>query len=306
MSENNNAFIFPGQGAQKVGMGKDFYDAFRVSKDVFEEADDVLGYKLSKIIFEGSIEDLTKTIYSQPAIFTTSVAILKAFELTFPNIKPQFAAGLSLGEYSALLAAQKASFKDLLKICERRAFLMQKACEKYPAVMLCVMGLELKEVEMSGAYIANINCPNQIVVAVSKENLSQVEKKLQNLGAKRILPLQVSGGFHSPLMNEARDELREMIELAAFKNSDIKLVMNVTGDFVSGVDSLKTNLIKQVAEPTRWMSSVLAIENHGIKNYYEFGPSQLQGIMKKIGVKGKCLSIEKLSDLELVYEEISQ
>jgi [acyl-carrier-protein] S-malonyltransferase len=306
MDNGKNAFIFPGQGAQRVLMGKDFYDAFRESKDVFDLADEILGYKLSKIIFEGPIEELTKTIYSQPAIFVTSVAILKAFESRFPYIQPTFAAGLSLGEYSALFAAKKASFEDLLKLCAVRASLMQKACEKYPGVMLCVMGLDLEKVKMSNAYVANINCPNQIVVAAAKENVADIEKNLQNLGAKRIIPLQVSGGFHSPLMNEAKDELRGYIESTHFECSDIRLLMNVTGDFVESVDSIKTNLIQQVAAPTQWMSSILAMEKEGVANYFELGPSQLQGINKKIGVMGKSISIDKVSDLERVNEEISK
>jgi [acyl-carrier-protein] S-malonyltransferase len=301
---HKNAFIFPGQGAQRPLMGKDFYDSFLEAKEVFQEADDLLSLALSKIIFDGPMEKLTETIYSQPAIFVTSAAILAVMRKQFPDLKPQMTGGLSLGEYTALYAALKLDFASCLKLVAARGKYMQEACEKYPGAMLVVMGLEESEIAKTHGWIANVNCPGQIVVACSKENVESITSELIDRGAKKIIPIPVSGAFHSPLMKSAKESLMPLIDEMNFQKSDILLAMNVAGNFVENIAEIKTSLIEQVASPTRWMKCVQAMMEKEASHFYEIGPSQLVAMNRKIGVTAQTISVEKISDLERIHAAI--
>lgn len=304
------AFLFPGQGAQFIGMGQDFYESFSKARDVFEEADDLLSLHFSRQIFSGDPKELVQTKNSQLAIFITSVALLRVIESQFPHLVPFAAAGLSLGEYTALLAARKIPFSACLKIVQARGSLMQQACEEDPGTMRVVLGLD--EHAILGAlppqvWIANLNCPGQVVIAGSINAMDQAESALKAAGAKRVLPLDVSGAFHTPLMNSAKLKLRPLLEAAPLTPSDIHLVMNVPGAVVAAIPEIRSFLIEQVTATTRWEKGIRSLEESQIDLYLEIGPGKtLSGMNRKIGVKGNCLNIEKVSDLETLYAATSR
>jgi [acyl-carrier-protein] S-malonyltransferase len=302
---HKNAFIFPGQGAQRPGMGKDFFDAFLEAKEIFQEADEILSLGLSKIIFNGPMDKLTETKYSQPAIFVTCSAILNTLKKQFPDLKPSMTGGLSLGEYTALYAGHKLDFASCLKLVAARGQFMQEACLSHPGVMLVVMGLEESEIAKTDAWISNVNCPGQIVVACPKEKVDSITIDLEKRGAKRVIALPVSGAFHSPLMDSAKMKLAPLIEETSFKNSDIFLCMNVLGDFVFDLGIMKSCLIDQVSSPTRWMECVETMAREDATHFYEIGPSQLVSMNRKIGVKAPTISIDLIKDLERVHEATS-
>ncbi|MBS0616352.1 MAG: ACP S-malonyltransferase [Verrucomicrobia bacterium] len=285
------AFIFPGQGAQYVGMGKQFYEAFPEARAVFDEAGD----HLKKIIFEGPMEELTQTAIAQVAIFVTSVAILRCIP-----IKPDVCAGLSLGEYTALVAAGRVDFASALKLVAARGKYMQEACEMEKGSMRVVLGLEESQVAAclsEGAWIANLNCPGQVVIAGNETALHAAEEKLKAAGARRVLPLEVSGAFHTPLMRPAQEKLQSLLLSAPLQSSDVELVMNVPGAFVQGAEEMRQNLIAQVASPTRWEKGIRAMMEAGVTTFIEIGPGKtLSGMNKKIGV-GETFSVEKPADL---------
>lgn len=298
------AYLFPGQGAQYPGMGKDFSDSFAISRETFEEADEILGMSLSRIIFEGPEETLVQTKYSQIAIFVSSMAILRALQQQMPDVKPFVCAGLSLGEYTALCASGKLSFSETLLLIQKRALLMNEACEKVPGTMAAVLGLEGSRVEealqgISGVWVANYNCPGQIVISGTKAGVEKGSEVLKAVGAKRILPLSVSGAFHSGLMQMAQEGLAPYILAAPLQETSVQLVMNVPGDFVVKTEEIRKYLISQVTQSVRWEQSILQMDRAGIDCYLEIGCGKtLSGMNRKIGVSGLTLSIEKLADLE--------
>ena len=304
-------FLFPGQGAQYVSMGQDFYEQYEESRKVFDQADQILGYSLSKIIFEGPKKDLTLTKYSQLAIFVASVAIAKAFEAKFPDITPTICAGLSLGEYTALFMSKKLSFEECLLLVQARANAMQDASIKYPGSLSVILGLtegqvreHLKEHDYK-LWIANLNCPGQVVISGSLSELEKATQSLKDSGARRVLPLDVSGAFHSGLMSDAQEALKKKITPLEFQDSSIEIIMNVTGELTEEASLMKENLIQQVSSTTHWEKSILNIAKKPVQFYLELGPGKsLSGMNKKIGVSAPTYNVEKVEDLEKLLEKI--
>lgn len=301
------AYIFPGQGAQIVGMGKDFFDTFVIAKKTFEEADDLLKMDLSKGIFEGPTELLTLTKNAQLSIFVNSMAITRVLHEEFPEMTPLFCSGLSLGEYSALCASGKLSFHESLALIQKRADLMNAACTKNPGTMAAVLGLNALDVDESlkgidGVWIANYNCPGQIVISGTKEGVEKGSAALKEKGAKRVLPLSVSGAFHSPLMQDAQDALMPFIMASSLQKTPVELVMNVSG--ISENEKILENLTSQVTGSVRWEQGIRYMDERGVALYLEIGCGKtLSGMNRKIGVSGKTLSLEKVSDLKMVGEQ---
>jgi len=306
MSKPSYAFLFPGQGSQYVGMGKDFLEAFRVAKETFEEADEVLNERISKIIFEGPEETLVETKYSQLGIFIASAAILRTIEEQMPQIKPAVCSGLSLGEYTALHASKRLNFKETLLLIEKRALLMNQACEKVPGTMAAVLGLDDSTIESvllgkKDVWIANYNAPGQTVISGTKSGVERASLELKEKGAKRVIPLNVHGAFHSPLMQSAQDGLAPFVAQALIKDSSVGFVMNVPGNYVHSIEEIRHNLIFQVTSSIRWQQGISSMQN--IEFYFEIGCGKtLSGLNRKIGVTGTTLSIEKVSDLDLMAE----
>ena len=309
------AFLFPGQGAQYPGMGKDFYEAFRSARDLFDEADELLSFGLSKIIFEGPEAVLTETKHSQLAIFVTSVALLKTLQESFPDLTPSVCAGLSLGEYTALYASGRLSFAETLQLVKLRGAAMNKACESSQGAMSAVLGLTAVQVEEivcslqpnHRVWVANFNCPGQTVISGTKEGVAAAADELKARGAKRVLPLQVYGAFHSGLMQPAQDSLAPAILEAAIQDSPVAFAMNVPGGFVEGVDQIKENLIRQVTHSVRWEQSIQAMMDQDLSFYLEIGCGKtLTGLNRKIGVTAPSLSLDKVADLEEVGKQLEK
>ncbi len=301
------AFLFPGQGAQYPGMGKDFYDQFSIARQTFEEADDFLHCSFSQLIFEGPSHELMLTKNSQIAIYLVSIAILRVTQQQFPDLKPSLCAGLSLGEYTALTAAGKISFIDCLDLVRTRAEAMHVACEEVKGSMQVVLGMTEDAVETvvrslnppHPIWIANLNCPGQIVIAGSLDALGIAAEILKEKGAKRVLPLEVSGAFHSGLMLSAQKKLAEKIATTAFEDSPIDVVMNVPGDFVTAIPEMRQVLIDQVVSPVRWEKGIHQMNERKIDLYLEMGPGRtLNGMNKKIGLIAPTYSIEKTVNLD--------
>jgi [acyl-carrier-protein] S-malonyltransferase len=305
------AFLFPGQGTQFPGMGKDFYDQFPIAKQTFEEADQFLNRPFSTLIFEGPSAELTLTKNSQIAIYITSIAILRVVQKQFPELKPVSCAGLSLGEYTALTAAGKIDFLDCLDLVRTRAEAMHEACEETKGTMHVVLGMTEEAVETIirelnppyPVWIANLNCPGQIVIAGSLAAVALAAEVLKQKGAKRVLPLDVSGAFHSGLMQSAQVKLAAKITAVPFCESSIEIVMNVPGDFISSREQMRQALIDQVVEPVRWEKGICKMRESNIDVYLEMGPGKtLSGMNKRIGVAESTYSIEKTLDLEEIHK----
>jgi len=310
-SSKKIAFLFPGQGAQYVGMGKSFYEAFAIFRQTIEEGCDLLSFDLKKVIFEGPESDLTTTKYSQPAIFLISIATLKVIQEQFPSIIPSVCAGLSLGEYTALVASKKLNFQDALLLVQKRAIWMSEACEKSPGSMSAVIGLEpevVKEVIAAlnpphKIWAANFNCPGQIVISGTKEGLAIATEKLKQKGARKLLPLKVGGAFHSGLMQYAQDKLTEVISAIQIMKSDIDIVMNTPGDFVKEEKEIKSFLVKQVTHSVYWQKSIEAMEKEMVQTFIEIGPGKsLTNMNKKIPIKGSSYFVDKAQDLDNLAE----
>ena len=291
------AYVFPGQGAQFVGMGKDLYEKFPKAKDMFKKANDILGFSITDIMFEGTADDLKQTKVTQPAIFLHSVILAKMLGDTF---KPDMVAGHSLGEFSALVANGTLQFEDGLRLVAARANAMQAACEENPGTMAAVLGLEDEKIESICNSIkdevviaANYNCKGQVVVSGSLKGVEMACELLKEAGAKRALPLQVGGAFHSPLMEPARVKLAEAIQNTKFNNGICPIYQNVTGQAVNSPDIIKANLISQLTSPVRWTQTMGNMVANGLTEVVEVGPGTvLQGLFKKAGVELKVSSAE--------------
>jgi [acyl-carrier-protein] S-malonyltransferase len=304
---SNIAFLFPGQGAQYPGMGKDFYDTFSMARQTFEEADDLLSFHLSQVIFDGPESLLTETRHSQAAIFVNSVAILRTLQQQFPNLQSQVCAGLSLGEYTALFASGRIGFAECLRLVQLRANLLNEACERTKGSMSAILGLSANEVEaiisslnhLNSVWVANFNCPGQTVISGTCDGVAAASLVLKECGAKRIIPLQVHGAFHSGLMQCAQDKLAPAIERADIRESNIGIVMNVPGSYVDGICSIKDNLKRQVTHSVRWEQGIRAMMQRHVDLYIEIGCSKtLAGMNRKMGMPEPTISIDKVPDLD--------
>ena len=280
------AYVFPGQGAQFVGMGKDLYDNSPIAKELFDQANEILGFSITDIMFEGTPEQLKETKVTQPAIFLHSVILSKVLGEDF---KPDMVAGHSLGEFSALVANGVLSFEDGLKLVSKRALAMQKACEAAKSTMAAVLGLEDAIVEEVCADLgtevvpANYNCPGQLVISGGVEAINKACEVLKEKGARRALVLPVGGGFHSPYMEPAREELAAAILSTTFKEPFCPIYQNVTTTAVTNAEEIKSNLIAQLTAPVKWTQSVQQMITDGAISFTEVGPGKvLQGLVKKI------------------------
>ena len=281
------AYVFPGQGSQFSGMGKDLYEQYPLAKELFEKANDILGFRITDIMFSGTEEDLKQTRVTQPAIFLHSV--IKGFTMG-ENFQPQMVAGHSLGEFSALVANKTLTFEDGLRLVSQRAMAMQKACEIKPSTMAAVLGLEDAKVEEICASItddvvvaANYNCPGQLVISGTVTGIEKACDLLKAAGAKRALVLNVGGAFHSPLMEPARVELEAAINSTNFSTPVCPVVQNATAASVSDPETIKANLIAQLTAPVKWTQSVQTMVAAGASEFIEVGPGNvLQGLIKKI------------------------
>ncbi len=287
------AYIFPGQGAQFTGMGKDLYDNSSQSKELFEQANEILGFRITDIMFEGSAEDLKETKVTQPAVFLHSVILAKSLN----HFQPDMVAGHSLGEFSALVANGTLAFEDGLKLVSQRAQAMQKACEKEPSTMAAVLGLEDAVVEqvckeIDGIVVpANYNCPGQLVISGSTGAVTLACEKLKEAGAKRALMLPVGGAFHSPLMKPAEEELAAAIQATQFNQPVCPVYQNVTTTAVSDPSEIRKNLVAQLTAPVKWTQSVQQMIKDGATTFIEVGPGKvLQGLVKKIDSSAEAAS----------------
>ncbi|MCH7400698.1 ACP S-malonyltransferase [Belliella kenyensis] len=289
------AYVFPGQGAQFSGMGKELYESNPKAKALFDKANEILGFSITDIMFHGSDEDLKQTKVTQPAIFLHSVILAKTNE----QFKPHMVAGHSLGEFSALVANGTLAFEDGLKLVYQRALAMQEACEINPSGMAAILGLADEKVEEICASIndeivvaANYNCPGQLVISGSNKGIDIACEKMKEAGAKRALPLPVGGAFHSPLMEPAREKLQSAIENTTFNQPTCPVYQNVSTTGISDVDEIKQNLIAQLTAPVKWTQSVQQMVEDGATEFIECGPGKvLQGLVKKIHKEAEVSSI---------------
>jgi len=295
---NMKAFVFPGQGAQFVGMGKDLYDNSAVAREMFEKANDILGFRITDLMFAGTDEDLKQTKVTQPAIFLHSVILAKVMGDDF---KPEMVAGHSLGEFSALVSAGAMNFEDGLKLVSQRALAMQKACEAEPSTMAAIVGMEDAIVEEVCASIsevvvaANYNCPGQLVISGSIAGVDKACAILTEKGAKRALKLPVGGAFHSPLMEPARAELAKAIEATDIKAPICQVYQNVSAKPFTNPAEIKLNLVAQLTAPVKWTQTVQNMIADGATLFTEVGPgSVLQGLVKKVDRNAQTAGISKL------------
>ncbi|MDD5281540.1 MAG: ACP S-malonyltransferase [Candidatus Omnitrophica bacterium] len=297
-------YLFAGQGSQYVGMGKDLYESFPEARKIFDRAEKILGFELKRFCFEGPEEILKSTNVSQPAIVTVSIAAFEVFKAK-SNITPSFVAGLSLGEYSALIAAGALTFENGIRLIQKRGQLMEDASRKYPGKMAAVLELsveKLKEICLqSGAEIANLNCPGQVVITGKVDAVNQAMELCNQAGAKRVIPLEVSGGFHSTLMFEASVGLKLALDNISVSEPNVPVISNYTAQPEYKVGQIIENLVNQIRGSVRWEESMRFILSEGVTDFYEFGPGKvLKGLMRRIDNNAKVINIEKGADMEQI------
>ena len=304
---SKTAFIFPGQGAQYCGMGQDFYENTKTGKELFDMASELLGFSVPELCFEKN-DRLDITEYTQAAMVTAGIAMMRVLEEK--GIKPDVAAGLSLGEYCALAAAGVMSDEDAICTVRQRGILMQEAVPAGVGAMSAVLAMDGEKIEeviapIDGVQIANYNCPGQIVISGKKEAVDEAAVKLKEAGAKRVLPLNVSGPFHSSLLEEAGEKLGEVLAQVEVHTPVIPYIANVTAGYVTDAGDVKPLLIKQVSSSVRWEQSIRRMLEDGVDTFIEIGPGRtLTGFMKKIDRNAKAMNIEKLEDIEKVKEAL--
>ncbi|MEC7838015.1 MAG: ACP S-malonyltransferase [Chloroflexota bacterium] len=303
MKKEKVAFLFPGQASQTPGMGLDLYKNSIAAREVFHEADEILGRKLSTVIFEGSKEELTRTENAQPSIATVSIAAWRAIESEMGSIQiPNYTAGHSLGEYSSLATAGSLSIKDTIELVSKRGELMEKACNDSPGGMSAIIGIDsvaVKEVcEETGTYLSNINTSNQIIIAGKKENLVNAMDLASRLGAKKAIPLPVSGAFHSALMSSAQDELNSVIDSANFEDAVVPIVANTSAEAITDKGLVRDELKTQLQNCVLWSDSINYMIDENVETFYEIGPgSVLSGMLKRIDANLKVKNISNYNQV---------
>lgn len=308
------AFIFPGQGSQFVGMGADVIEAFPEARAFFETADQKLDFSLSEIILKGPAETLTQTAYTQPAILTVSAALLQL--LSEAGIRPDYAAGHSLGEYSALVCSGVLSFEDAVYAVRKRGLFMEEAVPSGKGAMAAVLGLEsdklaevCRQVSADGfsVQLANLNTPSQIVISGTKEGVEQASEQAKQAGARRVVPLQVSGPFHSELMRPAAQKMKDVLDGLSIRDAVIPVIANVTATAESEADDIRENLIRQLYSPVRWVESVEALKTSGVDTYVEVGPGNvLSGLVKKIDRKAQLIQVNDVETLKSAIQTLKE
>lgn len=308
------AFLFPGQGSQFIGMGKDLYEQVPAAKRLFDEADETLETKLSSLIFEGDAEELTLTYNAQPALLTTSIAVLEKFKES--GITPDFTAGHSLGEYSALVAAGALSFKDAVYTVRKRGEFMNEAVPAGEGAMAAILGMDaeaLKQVtdkvteEGNLVQLANLNCPGQIVISGTAKGVELASELAKENGAKRAIPLEVSGPFHSELMKPAAEKLKEVLDACDIKDADVPVISNVSADVMTEKADIKEKLIEQLYSPVRFEESINKLIAEGVTTFIEIGPGKvLSGLVKKVNRRLKTIAVSDPETIELAIQTLKE
>ncbi|GLI88482.1 ACP S-malonyltransferase [Bacillus subtilis] len=308
------AFLFPGQGSQFIGMGKELYEQVPAAKRLFDEADETLETKLSSLIFEGDAEELTLTYNAQPALLTTSIAVLEKFKES--GITPDFTAGHSLGEYSALVAAGALSFKDAVYTVRKRGEFMNEAVPAGEGAMAAILGMDaeaLKQVtdkvteEGNLVQLANLNCPGQIVISGTAKGVELASELAKENGAKRAIPLEVSGPFHSELMKPAAEKLKEVLDACDIKDADIPVISNVSADVMTEKADIKEKLIEQLYSPVRFEESINKLIAEGVTTFIEIGPGKvLSGLVKKVNRRLKTIAVSDPETIELAIQTLKE
>lgn len=301
------AYLFPGQGAQYIGMGKDLYENFAEARAVYDKASDLIGFDLKKICFEGPQDKITQTRFAQPAIFVSSMAALAAFEARGESVEPRAAAGLSLGEATALVAAGAITFEDGIRFVKDRGLFMDEASVESPGTMAAVLGLDIAAVETickeTGAEVGNLNAPGQIVISGRKEPVGLAAERCRAAGASRVVPLEVSGAFHSSCMNSACRRIEEALKAIPVQKPRFSVVSNLTADIEADPTQIKRNLVNQMNHRTLWEDSMRRILAMGITQFYEIGPGKvLKGLMRKIDSNAKVIPLGALEDFDVIRQ----